>query len=145
MGNLDKVGRRSLWVHVLHLDGWCGDSQAEVFMSHWQVRYSDWFVLDLTGWHCLVLVQVKRTWNHSFCWLLVWLVAARGAWVRVLVAVVGVVRALQLTCSAPTCSSPSATPSTSAPTPWCKALGLLSSYSCSYSKRVRVVLPHVFH
>lgn len=112
-------------------------------MGHRQVCHSDWFVLDLTGRHCLVLVQVERARDHSFRGLLVRLVAAWGSGVGVLVAAVGVVLVLELAGSAPAGASPSAT--TSAPAARREALGLLGGHCCCHCQRVRVVLPHVFH
>lgn len=141
-------GGCSLRVHVLHLNGWRGDGEAEVFVGNWEVSHSDWFVLDFIGCHCLVLVEVEWALNHSFWGLLGRLVAAWGSRVRVLVGIVGVRLVLKLartSASARNASSPSTTASTPAASSRGEALGLLSRHRCCHCQWVRVVFPHVFH
>lgn len=115
---------------MLHLYGRRGDSEAEVFVGHRQLPHGDWFVLDLAGSHRLVLVEVKRTLDHSFRGLLGGLVAAWGSGVLVLGGVVRVALVLELTRSAHPSSS-STTTSASASS-WREALRLLSGDCCCH-------------
>lgn len=107
-------------------------------MGHRQVPNGNWFVLDLTGCHCFVLVQVKRARKHAFCGLLV---AAGRSRIRVLGGGVGVGLVGEGTC----CSASS--PPAPAPPPAHRreALRLLSGDCRCHRQRVGVVLPHVFH
>lgn len=117
---------------MLHLDGGCGDGEAEVFVGHGQVCHGDRFVLDLTGRYCLVLVEVKGAGNHSFRGLLVRLVAAWSR-VGVLASVIGVVLALELAGSVPARSAgSSSSASSSASAAGRETLSLLRSYCCRH-------------
>lgn len=115
-------------------------------MGHGQVCHGDWFVLDLTGRDCLELVQVEGARNHSFRGLLVRLVAAWRARVRVLASIIRVALALELAGSVPTRSSGSSpSPASSASAAGREALSLLGGDRGCHRQRVGVVLPHVFH
>lgn len=117
---------------MLHLDGRCGDGEAEVFVGHGQVCHGDGFVLDLTGRYCFVLVEVKRARDHSFRGL-VGLVAAWRSRVGVLAGVVGVGLTLELAGSVPARSAgSSSSASASASAARREPLSLLGSDGCRH-------------
>ncbi|PWA32030.1 hypothetical protein CCH79_00017376 [Gambusia affinis] len=112
------------------------DAAYEFMCSTWMadvetVANADGFILDLTGRHCLVLVQIEGARNDALGGLLVGLVAARGPGVLVLVGVVWVVLALELTSSASASTAAPAPPTSS----WRQALGLLGGYRCCHPYR----------
>ncbi|MEQ2212528.1 hypothetical protein XENOCAPTIV_000889 [Xenoophorus captivus] len=98
-------------------------------MGHRQVTYTDWFVLDLTGRHRLVLVQIEWTRNDTVRGLLGRLVAAWRS--RVLIGVVWVILVLKLACSAAATSAPTTTSTPAPSSTRCQTLGLLGGYQAA--------------